>query len=322
MSASAGRVLLIPKGDYNSGTTYNVLDWVRYDNKAYVCKQTSIGNLPTNTTYWQLLVQDGTSPTTKVSYYDNGILGAKSLVKISAETQTVEGITYTVADDGKVSVSGTATANGSSLTLGTATLPAGTYRKTGCPASGTAATYSLGGSNSGTDYGSGDTFTLAVDTVVSMAIVIGANYAISGSLLFEPMICLDSDSDTTFRQYSMTNIELTEEVEDLNDDVTSIQSSISTINNDITNIKYSQKIHGPQYANSSYQVVFDNVMTDQQGKLLYTLCAKDTVATWKSYTTTAGTTAGTLKFTYTVNPTNVSVGSGNTAFYLKIEQSM
>ena len=322
MSASAGRVLLIPKGDYNSGTTYNVLDWVRYDNKAYVCKQTSIGNLPTNTTYWQLLVQDGTSPTTKVSYFDNGILGAKSRVKITAETQTVEGITYTVADDGKVSVSGTASANGSSLTLGSATLPAGTYRKAGCPASGSASTYSLGGSNSGTDYGSGDTFTLASDTVVSMAIVIAANYAISGSLLFEPMICLDSDVDTTFRQYSMTNIELTEEVEDLNSDVTSIQSSISSINNDIADIKYSQKIRGPVYASSSYEVVFDNVPTNAQGSFLYTLCAKDTVATWKSYTTTTGTESGTLKITYTVNPTNVSVGSGNTAFYLMVERSM
>ena len=59
MSASAGKVLLMPKGDYNSATAYAVLDWVRYQGASYVCKQASQGNLPTNTTYWSMLVQDG-----------------------------------------------------------------------------------------------------------------------------------------------------------------------------------------------------------------------------------------------------------------------
>lgn len=60
MSASAGRVLLMPKGDYNNATTYSVLDWVLYNGKPYVAKQTTTGNLPTNATYWQLLF-DGAS---------------------------------------------------------------------------------------------------------------------------------------------------------------------------------------------------------------------------------------------------------------------
>lgn len=56
MSSSAGKVLLIPKGTYDSNTTYQVLDWVLYQGRPYVAKQTTTGNLPTDTTYWQLLL--------------------------------------------------------------------------------------------------------------------------------------------------------------------------------------------------------------------------------------------------------------------------
>ena len=59
MSASAGRVLLIHKGDYSSGTTYNPMDEVLYEGSTYVCKATSTGNAPTNTTYWQMMAQKG-----------------------------------------------------------------------------------------------------------------------------------------------------------------------------------------------------------------------------------------------------------------------
>lgn len=57
MSASAGRVLLMGKGDYDATVTYTALDWVRYQGGAYVAKQTTTGNLPTNEEYWQLLVK-------------------------------------------------------------------------------------------------------------------------------------------------------------------------------------------------------------------------------------------------------------------------
>lgn len=56
MSASAGRVLLMGKGDYDATVTYTALDWVRYQGGAYVAKQTTTGNLPTNEEYWDLLV--------------------------------------------------------------------------------------------------------------------------------------------------------------------------------------------------------------------------------------------------------------------------
>lgn len=59
MSAVAGRVLLIPKGSYNSGITYNMLDVVTYEYDSYVAKTTTIGHDPTDTTYWQKMTDVG-----------------------------------------------------------------------------------------------------------------------------------------------------------------------------------------------------------------------------------------------------------------------
>lgn len=57
--ANAGRVAIVPKGDYSSSTAYNRLDLVRYNEKAYVAKKASTGVLPTNTDYWMLMTSDG-----------------------------------------------------------------------------------------------------------------------------------------------------------------------------------------------------------------------------------------------------------------------
>lgn len=56
MSASAGKVMPRPMGDYNAATEYKVLDIVTYNDRPYMAKQTTQGNLPTNTTYWMLLL--------------------------------------------------------------------------------------------------------------------------------------------------------------------------------------------------------------------------------------------------------------------------
>lgn len=66
MSTSAGKVLMIPKGDYDAAETYTMLDVVSFQGKSYVAKQTTTGNAPTNTTYWQLMV-DGQGHTIKDS---------------------------------------------------------------------------------------------------------------------------------------------------------------------------------------------------------------------------------------------------------------
>jgi hypothetical protein len=46
-------------GTYSGGTSYVVDDAVFYNGSSYVCKLSSTGNLPTNTTYWDTLAEKG-----------------------------------------------------------------------------------------------------------------------------------------------------------------------------------------------------------------------------------------------------------------------
>lgn len=55
-----GKVGIVMKGNYNSESSYEVLDGVYYDNSTYIAKQAvPAGTAPTNTTYWQVAVDDG-----------------------------------------------------------------------------------------------------------------------------------------------------------------------------------------------------------------------------------------------------------------------
>ena len=60
MSAVAGRILLIPKGEYSSSAVYKSLDWVRYHNAAWVCTTDNTTNVPPSesTPEWSLLAAD------------------------------------------------------------------------------------------------------------------------------------------------------------------------------------------------------------------------------------------------------------------------
>ena len=48
-------------GAYAGGTSYIVDDAVSYNGSSYICKLASTGNVPTNTTYWDILAQQGAS---------------------------------------------------------------------------------------------------------------------------------------------------------------------------------------------------------------------------------------------------------------------
>jgi hypothetical protein len=52
-------VNVTPRGVYDSGATYGIGDSVSYNGNSYIAIQPTIGNLPTNVTYWQLLAQRG-----------------------------------------------------------------------------------------------------------------------------------------------------------------------------------------------------------------------------------------------------------------------
>lgn len=52
MKTSIGRVAILHRGTYSAETQYAVLDEVYYNGSTYRAKSNTIGNLPTNTTYW------------------------------------------------------------------------------------------------------------------------------------------------------------------------------------------------------------------------------------------------------------------------------
>ena len=56
--ASAGRILIMPKGEYNANTTYEMLDLVKHNGKSWLAKKTSVGIEPSvaNSEYWQDVV--------------------------------------------------------------------------------------------------------------------------------------------------------------------------------------------------------------------------------------------------------------------------
>ena len=54
-----GKVMMIAKGNYSDAEQYEKLDFVMYNGCSYVAKQSTIGNIPTNEDYWQLLSGKG-----------------------------------------------------------------------------------------------------------------------------------------------------------------------------------------------------------------------------------------------------------------------
>lgn len=48
---------IIPRGVYNPSIQYNLGDSVSYGNSSYVALAPTLGNIPTNTSFWQLLAQ-------------------------------------------------------------------------------------------------------------------------------------------------------------------------------------------------------------------------------------------------------------------------
>lgn len=62
--ANAGRILIIPRGDYNRNTTYEMLDLVSYNDASWLAKKTVKGIDPSdaNSEYWFKMMCESTSP--------------------------------------------------------------------------------------------------------------------------------------------------------------------------------------------------------------------------------------------------------------------
>ena len=81
--ASAGRILIMPKGDYNAETEYEMLDLVFHNGKSWVAKKSVVGVEPSdeNQDYWFKMCegQDLTEIIQRIAALEAQMLGAISL---------------------------------------------------------------------------------------------------------------------------------------------------------------------------------------------------------------------------------------------------
>jgi len=99
---------LNPMGAYSNSTTYAVSDVVTYNGLSYLCRTTTTGNLPTNTTYWQLVYDDtqkfitshnGTGATLHkgtIVYFSGATGSNPNIVKAKADTDATSAQTFGV----------------------------------------------------------------------------------------------------------------------------------------------------------------------------------------------------------------------------------
>ena len=139
--------------------------------------------------------------------------GAKNLLKITASSETINGITFTVNADGTVVANGTATANTTFFlaALNTYDLPVGKYILSGCTG-GSATTYDLRFWQAGStkvNYDEGTEITVGSGDW-NYAILIRSGQTVS-NLVFKPMICTKAEWDISqeYVPYALPNPKLT-----------------------------------------------------------------------------------------------------------------
>lgn len=152
----------------------------------------------------------------------------------------LNGITFAFADDGKVTVSGTASALCSINISGNYDLNGG-YIITGCPSGGGASTYSLRIYDSSAtvvadDVGEGISFTANNLANCRTNIIVRKNAAIATPIVFAPMIRDSKDTDATYQPYAKTNQQLTAENQTLTNktDVLMENGAINMLPNNAT----------------------------------------------------------------------------------------
>lgn len=116
MSAIAGRVLMLPKGNYDATTTYEFLDAVYYSGSTYICKQQTTGHAPTDTTYWQLMAQGTQSAQIAGNYYGTCTTASATANKV-VTVPASENFVLQIGDIVGVRFTNTNTANNPTLNV-------------------------------------------------------------------------------------------------------------------------------------------------------------------------------------------------------------
>ena len=187
-------------------------------------------------------------------YADNGVLGAKNLLKNVATSGTSNGITYTVNSDKSISFVGTTTATSTfAITPDIATnkfLDDGNYILSVGTALPTGIELWLNGYVNGAYYNRVATMTAGMKEVAftvtpnltGLKLYIQIPHVSGGrvvsSTTIYPMIRLASDPDDTYQPYAMTNRELTEKVSDLDTNMQNLTTAESIPANSDLNTYY------------------------------------------------------------------------------------
>ena len=159
--AIAGRVAIVPKGDWSANATYKRLDAVTYNNTLYFAKkEVPAGTVTSNTEYWSksivgsvVTVDDALSPTS-TNPVQNKVVTSNltdlrkettvNLLKPTLQTSTSNGITCTNNGDGTYTLNGTATKGIVLYIAGSPTKnTVGGYKLLGCPTNGSEDTYRI-----------------------------------------------------------------------------------------------------------------------------------------------------------------------------------
>lgn len=129
----------------------------------------------------------------------------KNLLKNTAKSQTINGVTFTVNDDGSVTANGTASNASSAYIAIPITLTIGEgYIVSGCPAGGSNDSYQIYVTDTTfnsdfPDFGQGKTFTAKYEECI-VRVLISKGYTVN-NLTFYPMIRLASETDDTYEPY-------------------------------------------------------------------------------------------------------------------------
>lgn len=145
-------------------------------------------------------------------------LGAKNFLKVTGQTQTLNGVTFTVNSDQTVSLSGTASATTTFFIVNNAAanaIPDGSYILTGCPSGGGNNTYDLrwhlySSGKSAYDQGSGASVNKTGNTTSSNIAIVIRSGVTATNLVFRPMLRRAEITDSTYVPYAPTNRELYE----------------------------------------------------------------------------------------------------------------
>ena len=159
------------------------------------------------------------------TYVPYGNLAVKTVGKnklnVTANSQTSNGVTFTVNNDKSITLNGTATADTYYNVALNNVLEASNYILTGCPSGGGTGTYQLylknsGGTTLGNDYGSGATFTLTSGNSVNVTIKV-VNGATLNNLVFKPMLRSADVTDATYEPYQCSTVNFTANLHGIGD---------------------------------------------------------------------------------------------------------